>query len=256
MARRRIRLLHTSDWHLFADLTPRDGTHHDPCRCVLDGVAALVAEHQPDGIVHTGDLFDHARVSAATVAAVLTEVAALGPPVLLLPGNHDVFDHTSPFHKAPEHLGGDGQISFFDDHGGTVHRWLGGAVTAWGRAMPMHEPAFRPLHGVPSPPADATSWFVVLGHGHHVGDEPPELQGRSSPITAGDIAATGADYVALGHWHRVTDVSAAGVAAWYAGSPQPGYGDGNALLVDLCPSDGVTVTPVAAVPPAGGCAPA
>ncbi len=255
MGRRRIRLLHTSDLHLCADLTPPgEGAHGKPCLCALAAVHTLVAAHQPDGVLITGDLFDHARVSPETVSAVLTGVAALGPPVLLLVGNHDVYDHTSPFHKAPEHLGDPGPITFFDQFDGHTVNWLDGAVTAWGRAMEMHDPRYRPLHGVAAPPQD-DSWYLVLGHGHHVGDEAPEVQGRSSPITASDIAATAAHYVALGHWHRATDVSAGGVPAWYAGSPQPGYGDGNSLLVELCPDDGVTVTPVAATPPARGCVP-
>jgi DNA repair exonuclease SbcCD nuclease subunit len=50
-----------------------------------------------------------------------------------------------------------------------------------------------------------------------------------------DIDATGADYVALGHWHVTTDLSQSGVAtpAWYSGAPMFGYGAGRMLLVDL-----------------------
>jgi hypothetical protein len=77
---------------------------------------------------------------------------------------------------------------------------------------------------------------------------------RSSPITDDDIAATGADYVALGHWHTLTDVSAGGVPAWYAGSPMMSWSDGVALLVDLVPGQGARVEAVPVVPPAAGCA--
>lgn len=66
----------------------------------------------------------------------------------------------------------------------------------------------------------------------------------SSLITAADIAATGADYVALGHHHVLTDVSAGGVPAFYCSSTEPGYPGGQVLLIDLCPETGVSFTPL------------
>lgn len=108
--------------------------------------------------------------------------------------------------------------------------------------MDEHSPSFRPLHGVaPRPQGDL--WYLVMGHGHHIGDEPVESAYRSSLITSTDIAATTADYVALGHHHAVTDVSAGGVVAWYSGAPS-GYAGGRVLVVDFCPEGGVAVTPV------------
>ena len=74
-------------------------------------------------------------------------------------------------------------------------------------------------------------------------DDSPDGAGRSSLITSADIAATGADYVALGHHHVLADVSAGGVTAFYSGAPT-GYPGGQALVVELCPDSGVTATPV------------
>ena len=95
---------------------------------------------------------------------------------------------------------------------------------------------------------------MVLGHGHYIGQEPADASMRSSPITDDDIAATDADYVALGHWHTLTDVSAGGVPAWYAGSPMMSWSDGVALLVDLVPGEGAGSSPCPSFPPATGCA--
>ena len=39
-------------------------------------------------------------------------------------------------------------------------------------------------------------------------------------INDDEIAATGADYVALGHWNRAVKVSSGPVAAYYSGSPE------------------------------------
>src|SRR5690606_13884567 len=112
-------------------------------------------------------------------------------------------------------------------------------------------PTFRPLHGVADRPEDG--WYVVMGHGHYVGDVPPEKEMRSSPITAADIAATEADYVALGHWHVTTEVSEAGVAAWYPGSPVQSWWDGAAPLIERDPEAGVGVRPVPGAPDGDGC---
>ena len=38
-------------------------------------------------------------------------------------------------------------------------------------------------------------------------------------VTDAEIAATGADYVALGHWNRPVRVGNGTVPAWYSGSP-------------------------------------
>jgi DNA repair exonuclease SbcCD nuclease subunit len=118
--------------------------------------------------------------------------------------------------------------------------------------MDDHHPGFRPLHGVPPRP-DPEAWYVVMGHGHYVGGESPEASMRSSPITDDDIAATAADYVALGHWHTLTDVSSPGIPAWYAGSPMMSWSEGVALLVDLVPGEAARVEAVPVTAPEAGC---
>jgi DNA repair exonuclease SbcCD nuclease subunit len=251
MSRTPVRLLHTSDIHLAGSYhTPKAGEHLDQCLCALDALAALVDEHRVDVVMVVGDLFDHARVHEPLVAEVFSRLDDLGAPVLLLPGNHDVHDTTSPYGRFDEVVAGSG-VTFLDDHDGSTVVLLDGQLTVWGKAMPEHSPTFRPLHGVPERPGDG--WFVVVGHGHHIGDEEPGPLTRSSPITAGDVAATAADYVALGHWHVPSDVSAGGVTAWYSGAPLDVGRTGEVKIIDLHPTEGVSVTSVAVVPPAEGC---
>jgi len=96
--------------------------------------------------------------------------------------------------------------------------------------------------------ATPPGWYVVAGHGHLTtpGD------GRSSPITVAEVSATGADYVALGHWHVTTDLGTRGatVPAWYSGAPLFGHGAGRMLLValdDAHPEGPVRVQPLPVV---------
>jgi len=66
----------------------------------------------------------------------------------------------------------------------------------------------------------STRWQVAIAHGHY---EPPAT--RTNPLRPSwvfgdeEIAATGADYLALGHWDRAVRVGNGVVPAYYSGSP-------------------------------------
>jgi len=86
---RALRLVHTSDWHLGIELgTQSRRADHE---AAIESVVDHCLEFQPDVIVHTGDLFDHARPGADDQAVAvdalrrLVEVA----PVVVVGGNHD-----------------------------------------------------------------------------------------------------------------------------------------------------------------------
>lgn len=246
-----LRLLHTADLHVAGGFTtPKscDGGH--ACLCSLLSIERLVDEHRPDGLLVVGDLFDHGRVPEPLVDEVFDVLARLDLPCVLLPGNHDVYDDTGLYRRHVAALERSG-VHFLDADDGSTLELFDGGLTLWGRAMAEHSPSFRPLAGVAPRPDEG--WYVVLGHGHYVGDVPPEREMRSSPITADDIAETKADYVALGHWHVPTDVSEAGVSAWYPGSPVQSWAAGVAILVTLDPDAGVAVESLPAIPPEVGC---
>lgn len=251
---RPLRLLHTSDVHLAGGFsTPKSCDRRHDCLCPILGVAELARQHRPDVLLVVGDLFDHGRVPDDMVQAAFDVLAKLELPTVLISGNHDIHDDASLYRRHEPVVGGAG-VTFIDELEGTTLRLLDDELVIWGRAMDDHHPGFRPLHGVPGrAEGDADRWYVVLGHGHYIGQEPADASMRSSPITDDDIAATGADYVALGHWHTLTDVSAGGVPAWYAGSPMMSWSEGVALVVDLVPGEGARVEPVPVVPPGAGC---
>lgn len=81
--------LHTSDWH--AGRT----TYNEPRMSDLaDAMAEIIdiaKQHRPDGILHSGDLIDHSRVSHTDIERVvgwLAELAAIAPTIVVA-GNHD-----------------------------------------------------------------------------------------------------------------------------------------------------------------------
>jgi DNA repair exonuclease SbcCD nuclease subunit len=87
----------------------------------------------------------------------------------------------------------------------------------WGHA---HRDYFdmAPLRG---PRPRSTHWQVAMAHGQY---EPPET--RANPLRPSwvfgdeEIAATRADYLALGHWDRPMRVGNGVVPAFYSGSPE------------------------------------
>ena len=205
-------------------------------------MAHLVAEHAVDVLLIVGDLFEHARVSDQLVASTFAGLAGINAEVALLPGNHDVYDETTVYRRQRADVDASG-VRFYDDPDGQAYDFADGAVRIWARAMDDHSPRFAPLGAVPPHPRDR--WFVAAAHGHFVTSMADDAH-RSSRVTIDDIDATGADYVALGHWHLMTDLSHSGVAtpAWYSGAPMFGYGAGRMLLVDLVPGEGPRVQPV------------
>ncbi len=243
MTRRRLRLLHTSDVHLGAHGYHGAASHHRHCVCPLLAVADLARRHEVDGVLVVGDLFDHGRVDELLVHRAFAVLADMPGFTVLIPGNHDVHDDASLYgpDRHLDALRGTGTV-FFEELDGSVARVADGELLLWARAMDEHSSRYRPLHGAPSrADHDHDGWYIALGHGLHIGGESPDSVARSSLITSADIAATGADYVALGHHHVLTDVSAGGVPAFYCGAPT-GYPGGQVVLVELCPDVGVQTT--------------
>lgn len=267
---RTVRVLHTSDVHIGLVCGP--GTHHhEVCHCPVHALVDAAERHAVDLLLIAGDLFEHNRLEEHEMAPTFEALAACSADVLVIAGNHDAHDKDSPWgadashpkRAAVEAAG----VHFIDEPDGDTVTFDHLDLTVWGRALVEHEVGYRPLAGVPARPSDG--WFVVAGHGHPV--RGPEDLHRSSPITRDDIAATRADYVALGHVHVTTDMSAGGVPAWYPGAPMGRPSSQTAALVELtvAPSRAVAgrqrsaldqrravaVSHVPVTPPPHGCVP-
>src|SRR6185369_2089644 len=103
----------------------------------------------------------------------------------------------------------------------------------WGRCMIEHTAEFRPLAGAPQRRKNA--WNIGMAHGFHLEDRFD--QGRASPITPSEIAASGFDYLALGHVHVHRQFRHGDTLACYPGAPLASslgsHADGCVMIVDL-----------------------
>jgi DNA repair exonuclease SbcCD nuclease subunit len=109
-----------------------------------------------------------------------------------------------------------------------------GPVFATKRAP--HSP-LRDLAAVETPPA---TWKLGLLHASVA--IPGRTEHDEVVVTVDEIAASGLDYLALGHWHSAQAAKAKAVTYAYAGAPEPVAVDqdrgGRVLLVTLEEADG------------------
>jgi DNA repair exonuclease SbcCD nuclease subunit len=205
-------LVHSSDLHLTHELYV-DQSHVDQLsnlRRVLTAAETCAA----DVVLLAGDVFDHNRQPAGFLDQVADALSITQTRVVFLPGNHDPLTPDSVYLR-----GGFVRLPNVAVLGVSV----GDAVhlpelglEIWGRPHTDYDD-MSPLR---DPLPRSTRWQVAVAHGHFAPDpiEPGRFYG-SWLIREADLAATGADYVALGHWNRPARVGNGRVPAYYSGSP-------------------------------------
>jgi DNA repair exonuclease SbcCD nuclease subunit len=207
-------LVHSSDLHV-------DGSHvgarnGGDTTAGLRSVLATARAVNADIVLLAGDTFDHGRVPGAVLdnVAHLLEAAAL--PIVILPGNHDPALPNSVFHRGG--LLGLGNVHVLGLTNDPAVLFERQGLEIWGHAHRDYED-MAPLR---APRPRSTRWQVAMAHGHYEGPADPNgiRGGRAWRIIDADITATGADYVALGHWDRALRVGDGTVPAYYSGSPE------------------------------------
>jgi len=209
---RDLTVVHSSDLHLDHDYTAR--LHGGDGTAGLAGVLAAARRMGADAVVLAGDTFDCHRLPAALLDRAAEVIAAAALPVVLLPGNHDpavddaVYHHAALAEVENLHVLGvtyDEAVVFSAldlEIWGRPHR-------DYGDMIPFERPRPR-----------STRWQIAVGHGHYVPVPDRTVRLRPSWLIGDDeLAATGADYIALGHWNRAAKVGGAR-AAYYSGSPE------------------------------------
>ncbi len=212
MSAREVVLVHTSDVHIDDSYTARQfgGDGVAPLRLVLAAARACGA----DLTLLVGDTFECHRLPGALIEETARAIADHGGPVAILPGNHDPAVEDAVFHH-PALRALDNLAVLGITHGESAlfpHLDL----ELWGRAH-AHYGDMDPLAG---PPPRAARWRIVLAHGHYEPQPDRSTRLRPSWIFGDDeIAAVGADYLALGHWNRAIRVGPEAAQAHYSGSP-------------------------------------
>ena len=243
-----IRVIHTADVHLDAcfaspGMAPGFGNRRrQSLRDVLHAILARATEWPADAVLIAGDLFEHERVTRDTVAYLRAEFEAVAPiPVFIAPGNHDPFVLDSPYGTEPW----PNNVFIFRTPSWTAHALDGCALTVHGFAFDGPDVSSNPF-GLLSVPRDGRV-HVAVAHGSERSHQPPN-KGAYAPFDAAAAAADGLAYLALGHFHALTQIQGSpATAIYYSGAPE-GHDFGETgphhyIEVEL-DQDGVRVTPV------------
>jgi DNA repair exonuclease SbcCD nuclease subunit len=209
----------------------------DSVRRAFTGVIDVANGKGADLLLIVGDLFDSNRISSEALDFAINQIARARMPVVLIPGNHDAHDERSIYAAlSPGSL--PRNLHLILDPEGVSLEFPDLAAHVWGRALVEHSPEYRPLSGLPDPIPHA--WNIGLAHGFFTEIE----TNRSSPITPGEIEASGYDYIALGHIHVSSEVSQGRTRAFYCGTPAPLYAGSEAgwvLQINCIPGKPVQV---------------
>ena len=188
------RILHLSDLHT--------GTREDPE--IERAVTALVARSKPELIVASGDLTHRGRPEEHERAAHF--LRGLGPPLVVIPGNHDIpytfpARFTSPWAEferqwqTTEPTYSNGNVHVVGLNSARPYRQQGGAL----RTSQLQDAATR-LRAAPG-----AAYRVAVLHHHMLGA--PWRASRKRPVSRRNhvlrsLVEAGADLILAGHIHQ------------------------------------------------------
>jgi exonuclease SbcD len=239
------RLLHMADVHLGArhqDLGEVAAKQRERQFAAFRRAVDLALEERVDAVLVAGDLFDsnqQPRRSVERAAGEFRRLAASGIRTVLIPGTHDVYDPASIYrvHDLAQLAGqrpdSDMVTVLTPERPDVV---LAAAdLVVYGRVAATKRMAASPLAGFSARTESRARWRVGMVHGSlHIEGK---VQDDDVIFTEAEIAASGLDYLALGHWHSFRQ-GRLGDTTWaYAGAPEPVAvdqdGAGQVVMVEL-----------------------
>lgn len=236
------KLLHAADIHLdarFLWLGERGGEYRTLVRQTFDDIIGLAQRERSDMLLLVGDLFDSNDPDRQTLQHVAAQLAGLAIPVCILPGNHDCYSRDSVYRKQKFA----DNVHLFVERPTIKHFPELGLTVAGNPLLSKHD-STPPLANLVRQTA-WQRWYVALAHGNmqNIG----AFESTTRPIHPHEIAATQADYVALGDWHRFADYSQGNVRAFYSGAPEPTtftQTETGKVASIVISADTITVTPI------------
>lgn len=190
-----LKFIHAADFHLdsaFGALTAQQAaSRRREGRELCFRLADYVNRNGVDLVLLAGDLFDSASAFRETGEQLAQALGQMEAPVFIAPGNHDWYGPGSPWQTVdwPENV-----HIFREDRMTAVElpKW---SLTVHGAAFTASEQTAGLLTGFTAP-ADGRTHIGLL-HG-----ELDPAEARYDPIRREEIAASGLDYLALGHIHK------------------------------------------------------
>jgi exonuclease SbcD len=251
------RLLHMADAHLGArhqDLAEAAAQQRERQFAAFSRAVDAAIGNQVDVVLICGDLFDsnaQPRRSVERAAGELRRLAEAGIRSVLIPGTHDCYDNASIYRSfdmaalAGQPEGSQLVTVLTPDLPDVVFADL--SLVVYGRVFGTKQAPRSPLADFAVAADTRGRWRVGMLHGSLA--VPGKVESDAVLFTEQEIARSGLDYLALGHWHSFRK-GRAGKTTWaYSGAPEAVAidqdGAGQVLLVTLQEDPaGVTVEPI------------
>ena len=235
-----MRFLHLSDLHFGKSIHGVSLLENGDQPYWAEKLLELIRDTRPDAVVIAGDIYDRSAPSGAAVELLdrmLTEIADLGIPVMLVAGNHDsgrrLAFASGLLARQKLHIAGVlsptkilDHVTLTDEHG-PVTFWLMPYVFPALAAQVLEDDGIRDYDAavrrlLAAQEVDFSERNVLVAHQNVTAGGAEAVRGGSESMIGGvgqvDFTAfDGFDYAALGHIHASCPVGRESVR--YAGSP-------------------------------------
>lgn len=240
------KILHAADIHLgakFSGLGDKGASQREQLRATFKNVIITAINEKVNIVLIAGDLFDANQQPQRNVDLVIEHFSLLkrnNIPVCLIPGTHDCLDASSIYKKidfekeCPN-------LKVFSNQDMTYKEYPSFDLTIYGKPNLSNRSYVSPLTGLKR--LTSTKFHIAMAHGSLY--IPEKIAEDDHPFKIEEIKASGMNYIALGHWHRMYACSE-NPPAWYPGPPEwiPDQRErGSILLVTILDSGEVKVEP-------------
>jgi DNA repair exonuclease SbcCD nuclease subunit len=241
-----LKILHTADIHLgakFLGLGNKGASQREQLRTTFKNVIATAINERVNIVLIAGDLFDANQQPQRNIDLVMEQFNLLGSnniPVCLIPGTHDSLDSSSIYRKV-DFQGKCPNLRIFADENVSYKEYPDLNLTVYGKPNLSNRSSISPLKGLER--STSSKFHIAMAHGSLY--IPEKVAGDDHVFRLEEVKASGMDYLALGHWHRVYRCSEE-PPAWYSGPPEwiPDQTEkGGVLLVSLLDAGEVKVEP-------------
>ena len=241
-----LKILHTADIHLgakFSGLGNKGASQREQLRTTFRNVIATAIDDRVNIVLIAGDLFDSNQQPQRNIDWVIEQFNLLGSnniPVCLISGTHDSFDSSSVYKKV-DFEGRCPNLKIFADENTSYKEYPGLDLTVYGKPNLSNRSSISPLKGLKR--STSSKFHIAIAHGSLY--IPEKIAEDDHVFRLEEVQASGMNYLALGHWHRVYRCPAE-PPAWYSGPPEwiPGQTEkGGVLLISLSDAGEVNVEP-------------
>ncbi len=199
------KILHAGDIHLDSPFSllsqDEQKKRRSSLRNLFSRIIDIANEENVDILLLAGDVFDTYPIHPETAERFIRDLNRAKMHVFITPGNHDPYTPESPYQNLPF----PDKVHIFTSKNLESVELLKLNVRVFGAAYTSEVYDERILEGFSVPNDDLIN--IVMLHSNLYGE-------GYSPVSPAELENTGADYIALAHVHKPTEVSKAGKTSY------------------------------------------